>query len=115
MFSTPTEAIFDAHRRVFRTALVGVGSSDEEEPHLFVEPLPGEFPRTSADRDAFVAELLALAAQHTTTREIQNPWQILFERALPVDVRHNAKIRREELAARFKLTELPENPENQAF
>jgi hypothetical protein len=41
-------------------------------------------------------ELLNLAAGHSLTSPIRH---VLFHPALPVDVRHNAKINREQLAA----------------
>jgi hypothetical protein len=40
--------------------------------------------------------LLELGAAHSLTRQIQT---VLYPKAFPVDVRHNAKIDREKLAA----------------
>ncbi len=97
LFPVPCEAIFNRHPDVARTALVGVGPRGEQRPVLVVEPKPGAFPRTEAARERFAATLLALGAEYEHTRPIR---RILFyPHPFPVDVRHNAKIRREELAA----------------
>lgn len=90
------EAVFDEHPRVRRCALVGVGEPGAQRPVLVVEPRPGHFPRGRAAREAFAKELLVLGAANARTTAIKD---VLFHPALPVDVRHNAKIRREVLAA----------------
>ncbi len=89
LFTVPCEAIFDAHPAVFRSALVGVAG----EPVICVEL---EAEARGADRDALFAELRALAEAHPHTRAIR---RFLVHPGFPVDVRHNAKIRREDLAA----------------
>jgi acyl-CoA synthetase (AMP-forming)/AMP-acid ligase II len=90
LYSVPCEAVFDAHPRVRRTALVGVPSGDLQEPVLCVET--GE---RASERATLTAELLEIAARHPHTRAIRT---VLFHRRFPVDVRHNAKIGRPELA-----------------
>ena len=80
------EPIFDAHPRVRRSGLVGVGDL----PVICIE-LAGPV----SDLDALRAELLALAASHPTTRSIRH---VLFRKRLPVDPRHNSKIERPALA-----------------
>jgi acyl-CoA synthetase (AMP-forming)/AMP-acid ligase II len=94
MFSVPCEAVFNEHPDVFRSALVGVGSPGAQRPVIVVEPRQGRFPRGLRAR-AFVEELLQLGRANKLTHGIRN---VLFHRGLPVDVRHNAKINREELA-----------------
>ncbi len=94
LLPVPCEAIFNRHPRAARTAVVGVGARGDQQPVLVVEPLPGEMPRSRAERRAFAAELLALGAAHERTRGIR---EVLFHPAFPVDVRHNAKIHRLEL------------------
>ncbi len=96
LLPVPCEAIFNRHPDVERSAVVGVGSRGAQRPVLIVEPRPGRMPRTKAGRQAFVGELLALGAEHARTREIRD---VLFHPGFPVDVRHNAKIHRLELAA----------------
>lgn len=94
LYSVPVEEIFNAHPRVFRAALVGLGSRPRQHPVLIVEPRPGAAPRGRAERAAFIDELKALAKNHSSLGEIRD---ILFHPGLPVDYRHNAKIIREEL------------------
>ncbi|MFH1747742.1 MAG: fatty acid CoA ligase family protein [Planctomycetota bacterium] len=92
LFTVPCEAIFNQHPRVFRTALVGVGTPGESRPVLCVEL---EADARTGDREQIKRELLELGAANDLTRDIQT---ILFHDAFPVDVRHNAKIFREKLA-----------------
>ncbi len=95
LFSVCCEAVFDQHPGVARAALVGVGPRGQQRPVIVVEPRPGAWPRGAAAREALFAELRALGAAHPHTAAIET---FLVHRAFPVDVRHNAKIRREELA-----------------
>lgn len=95
LFSVPCEAIFNNHPRVFRSALVGIGSKPNQRPVIVVEPEAGQFPRSPADEARFRAELLQLAKGSSLTSAIDT---ILFHPALPVDIRHNVKIFRERLA-----------------
>ncbi len=88
LFTVPCESIFNTHPAVYRTALVGVDGT----PVLVVELESG----VSASREKVAEELLAQGAKHTITAGIQ---RVLFHPAFPVDVRHNAKIHRGELAA----------------
>ncbi|MCX5793175.1 MAG: fatty acid CoA ligase family protein [Elusimicrobia bacterium] len=91
LFTIPCEAIFNAHPDVRRTALVGTGPAGFQTPVLFVELEKGV-----ARRAALTGELLALGAAHDSTRNIKT---ILYHPGFPVDIRHNAKISREKLAA----------------
>ena len=93
LFSIPCEGVFNAHPRVFRSALVGVKRDGITRPVLCVELEAGS---GSESMDAVREELLRIAAAHEHTRNIDT---ILFDPAFPVDVRHNAKIFREKLAA----------------
>ncbi|TWT41875.1 Long-chain-fatty-acid--CoA ligase [Phycisphaerae bacterium RAS1] len=97
LFTEPCEAIFNQHAAVERTALVGVGPAGGQRPVLCVELKPAEKRRPRGGRkDDVRAELLEIAAAHESTRGITT---VLFARRFPVDVRHNAKIVREKLAA----------------
>ncbi|MFD0903299.1 fatty acid CoA ligase family protein [Actinomadura sediminis] len=87
------EPIFDTVRGVRRTALVGVGRAPGQRPVLVVEPEPGT---SRAQRSRIRADVLALAARRPGTAEIRT---VLFHYRFPVDVRHDTKIRRGELAA----------------
>ncbi len=87
MFTEPCEQVFRAHPRARRCALIGLGS----EPALAVET------RTHGNADArsLAAELRALALRHPHTASVRT---YFFRPHLPVDVRHNAKIHRLDLA-----------------
>lgn len=94
MFTVPCEGIINSHPHVYRSALVGVGPAGHQTPVVVVEPWPEHWPETEAARAELVAELTELASAHETTRAIQ---QFLLRRKLPVDIRHNSKIFREQL------------------
>jgi acyl-CoA synthetase (AMP-forming)/AMP-acid ligase II len=89
LFTIPCEAIFNTHEKVKRSALVGVGPAGNQTPVIIIE---AEGP---VDEKVVTEELLALAASHEVTQSIR---RILYHPAFPVDVRHNAKINREQLA-----------------
>ncbi len=96
LFTVPCEAIFNQHPDVYRSALVGIGADRRRQtPVLVVEPVAGCFPAASAQAEAFVQALLELGSASERTVGIR---RILFHRSFPVDIRHNAKIRREALA-----------------
>jgi acyl-CoA synthetase (AMP-forming)/AMP-acid ligase II len=92
LFTIPCEAIFNRHHAVRRTALVGLGPAGSAEPVLCVELERW----TGARRRRTIAEeVLQLGAHDPRTRSVH---RVLFRKRFPVDVRHNAKIFREELA-----------------
>lgn len=92
LFTEQVEPIFNTHAEVFRTALVGVGAGGRQIPVLCIE-LERDVPAAAHARIA--RDLVQLAEDFPHTRGIQH---VLFHRGFPVDVRHNAKIGREELA-----------------
>lgn len=95
MYTIPCEGIFNRHPRVYRSALVGVGGRGAARPVLCVECEPGQGPKGASDEAALRADLLELGASSPLTARIRD---VHFHPAFPVDVRHNAKIRREVLA-----------------
>ncbi|MCU0559471.1 MAG: fatty acid CoA ligase family protein [Desulfobacterales bacterium] len=99
LYTIPCESIFNRHPAVLRSALVGVGPPPHQVPVICIELLPAERRRS---RRKLKAELLALAKEHEITQPIR---VVLFRRRFPVDIRHNAKIFREQLAdwARKKI------------
>jgi olefin beta-lactone synthetase len=95
LFSVCCEAIFNEHPRVFRSALVGMGSKPDQTPVIIIEPEPDFFPvKASAEELSFEMELAERAAVYEITKDIE---EFLFHPSLPVDVRHNVKINREQL------------------
>ncbi len=94
LFTIPCEALFNQHPDVRRSALVGKGLEGNREPIIIIEPENAN--RVAKDQETFIKELLKIAAASAHTRSIK---KILFYPEFPVDVRHNAKIFREKLAA----------------
>lgn len=105
LYTSPVEGVFDAHPAVFRSALVGVGPSGQQEPVICVELEPGV---RNVNRRALIDELTKFASRHELTKAIR---RFLIHPSFPVDVRHNAKINRETLAA-WAATQ-PSNDSNQ--
>ncbi|QEG34391.1 fatty acid CoA ligase family protein [Bythopirellula goksoeyrii] len=100
LFSVPCEEIFNTHPDVARTALVGIGPAGGATPLLVVEPSGTLLRRcgknwSRSDYHRLQAELLELAKGYEITKHIAQP---IFHPGLPVDVRHNSKINREQLA-----------------
>ncbi len=94
MFTIPCEAIFNQHPRVYRSALVGVGPPRQQRPVVIVELWPNHRTKSPVDERQLVSELLALAVEYEHTQIIRD---VLIHKSLPVDIRHNAKIFREQL------------------
>jgi acyl-coenzyme A synthetase/AMP-(fatty) acid ligase len=90
MFTVSTEAIFNQHPQVRRTALVGVGEPGSQRPVLCVEMDNGQ-----DGSQAVREELLELGRAYPHTSDIHD---IVFHDGFPVDIRHNSKIFREKLA-----------------
>ena len=96
MYTIPCEAIFNEHPAVYRSALVGVGKPGSQRPVVVLEPYADHMPRSRADEEVFLDEIRQLAAANPLTAGIE---QFRIHPSLPVDIRHNAKIFRERLAA----------------
>ena len=92
LFTIQVEAIFNVHKAVSRTALVGIPEGSCQKPVLIVE---ARSRLNGAERSKLRDELLEQASGHEMTTGIDT---ILFYKKFPVDIRHNAKINRELLA-----------------
>lgn len=90
MFTECVEPIFNAHPRIARCALVGVGKKPRQTPVIVIER---ESPTPLAQ---LLPDLRALAASSPATGTIDR--FLVYPGSLPVDVRHNIKINREQLA-----------------
>ncbi len=96
LFTEPCEAIINTHPSVYRTALVGIGASDEQLPIAIVEPWPNKRPAAGTKAEqALLVELQQLAAANSATSSIHE--FRVFPKRLPTDIRHNSKIFREQL------------------
>ncbi|WP_256646006.1 olefin beta-lactone synthetase [Thermomonas paludicola] len=87
------EPVFNAHPQVLRSALVGVGPKDAQTPVLVFELTPG----ANANVVEVADELRHLAQGFVHTAKIER--FLHHPKPFPVDIRHNAKIGRENLAA----------------
>ena len=90
LFTECVEAIFNTHPAVRRSALVGVGPRDHLTPVIVIER------ESTHSVNDLERELLQLGKKSSQTRTIRH---VLFHPQLPVDVRHNAKINRDQLAS----------------
>ncbi|WP_374012820.1 olefin beta-lactone synthetase [Pseudoxanthomonas koreensis] len=93
LYTEQVEPVFNVHPQVRRTALVGVGPAGALQPVLCVELAPGVHRREFAGIEA---GLRAIGARHAHTARVD---VFLCHPGFPVDIRHNAKIGRETLAA----------------
>ena len=95
LFTIPTEAIINQHPRVYRSAVVPVTCRGATEAAVVIECWP-EYKTTSrADEQQLLDEIKSLAAKNPLTSSISH---FLQRNALPVDIRHNAKIFREKIS-----------------
>jgi acyl-CoA synthetase (AMP-forming)/AMP-acid ligase II len=90
MYTDCVEPIFNTHPHVARCALVGIGTPLDQVPAIVIELESGS---PSAD---LTRELRQIALAHGNTRHIER--FLYYRGSLPVDVRHNTKINREQLA-----------------
>ena len=93
LYTEQVEPVFNTHPDVRRTALVGVGIRGEQRAVLCIETNAGI---DAAQHPRIERELRTLGQGHAHTAGID---AFLFHRRFPVDIRHNAKIGRETLAA----------------
>ncbi len=91
-YTIPCESVFNTHPAVFRSALVGVEIDSGISPIVCVE-LHGQCKKDN--RDKIIRELQGTAQKNEVTMGIET---FLFYDSFPVDIRHNIKISREELA-----------------
>ena len=94
LYTIPCEAIFNNHPNVLRSALVGVGEPPDQKPVICIQTCLNN---SAVHGKEIKEELLVLASQNIPTQDIE--WTILFHEDFPMDIRHNAKIYREKLAA----------------
>ena len=92
LYTEQVEAIFNASGLIFRGALVGIGLVPMQTPVLVFE-----LDRRTRPAPAKIIERLqALAAAHPMCASIRH--FLFYPEPFPVDIRHNAKINREQLS-----------------
>lgn len=101
LYTDCCESIYNQHPEVFRTALIGLGESNEITPAIVVEPEKDNFPNSVSHRQRLITELKALGEDYQMTRSID---RFFIQKRLPVDIRHNAKIHRLTLARKYNLS-----------
>lgn len=90
LYTECSEAVFNELPDVKRTALVGVGPRGEQTPVIMYEPFTQD-----VDQESVEKQLADIASRFSHTHRIRH---FLPYNPFPVDVRHNAKINREQLA-----------------
>lgn len=95
LFPDCVEPIFNRHPQVRRTALIGFGPRGKQVAALAVECWPEKRPRGSSAKRQLGRELRELGLEYPHTAGIR---LFYFVDRFPVDVRHNAKIHRLQLA-----------------
>lgn len=91
MYTIPCEALFNQHPAVRRSALVGIGSVGKQVPVIIVE-----LQQRVRNKALLFEELRQIANSNPLTQAIA---LFLVHKSFPVDIRHNAKIFREQLAS----------------
>jgi acyl-CoA synthetase (AMP-forming)/AMP-acid ligase II len=105
LYTECVEAIINTHPAVRRSALVGVGHPGSQIPIVYIEPST-EFVVDHGHDYLIIPyldlakKLLDLAKQSVASSTVKD---VLFYPGLPVDVRHNSKINREELRDRAEF------------
>lgn len=89
LYTIPCEAVFNRHPDVKRSALVGIGPRQKQQPVIIIETKS-----SMSSEETLRRELLELGVG-AGLKEIRH---VLFHHKFPVDTRHNAKIFREQLA-----------------
>ena len=92
LFADQCEAVFNQHPDLLRSAVVGIGARGAQIPVLCIEV---KTKLSSVNSERVHYDLLQLAQAFTLTRGIRT---VLYHPGFPVDIRHNSKINRKELA-----------------
>ena len=87
--------MFNQHAEVSRSALIDLGGG---RAGLVIEP--ERMPSGNREREVLIASLRSLGKTNYGTASIEH---FFFEKAFPVDVRHNAKIHRLSLARKYRM------------
>ena len=94
LFTIVVEGIVNTHRKVYRSALIGLGDYGKQVPVVVVEPWPEHWSENTAIQNSLAREILDICHSNDRSNEVQH---VLLKNDLPVDIRHNSKIFREKL------------------
>lgn len=103
LYTDPVEGIFNQVEGVARSALVGVGPRGEQRPVVVIELMTPI--RIKGGYEGLTRRLRETGSHFPTTAVIDT---FLFHPSFPVDIRHNSKIFREQLAV-WAAAELERN------
>lgn len=93
LYTDQCENVFNTHELVRRSALVTwENAQHENEAVIIVQPVSREVLKNEEKLATLEKDLLNLASKYSETEKIK---RVLFKDSFPVDVRHNAKIKRE--------------------
>lgn len=95
-FTVQCEGVFNTHPEIERTALVAVRFDHEIKPAICVELGKQSVKNIEALRDRYQDELLKIGSAFEHTSDIHH--FVFYRDSFPVDIRHNSKINREQLA-----------------
>jgi len=90
LYPIACEAIFNLHKDVEKTALVGLGEKKHQTPAIVILRKDRRFLKND-ERSQFESELLSLAKNFSHTKDISH---FFYASHFPLDVRHNIKIDR---------------------
>jgi len=90
-YTIPCERIFNTHKSIKRSALVGIVINQKITPAICIEIND----RVTIEQQRLYFELQEIAKQHSQTQGIE---LFYIHKKFPMDIRHNAKIFREKLA-----------------
>jgi acyl-CoA synthetase (AMP-forming)/AMP-acid ligase II len=90
-YSIRTEAPFNLHPGIKRTALIRLGNDSEYRPALAIERKDHRTHLSASERQLFLNDLQKIARSSTESRAIKD---FFLVKEFPVDVRHNIKIDR---------------------
>jgi len=96
MFTVPCEAIANGHSKIYRSALVGIGTSKQKTPVMLVETWPEHVTKDATEIEKLLDKIHARLSESWLTNTIERK-HVLLHPSFPVDIRHNAKIFREKL------------------
>ena len=99
LYTDCVEGVVNTHPDVFRSALIRTGSNGDSTAAIVIEPIRGKFPKYKKNRTQFAEDIHKILQQKLPDTDIKS---VHFRKRFPVDVRHNAKIHRLQLAKMYK-------------
>lgn len=94
-YPVPIESIFNQHKEIRRSALVGLGQRGSQNMVLILEPRSSNLLNDPKAQNRVISELIEMAKSFPQACQVK---RFLWHSELPTDIRHNAKIFREKLA-----------------